>query len=363
MTTSKFCIQQRQQERRRLKKLLAFGFAGSALLHGILVYAFPRWTFESTKLAENPMEITIVDKPEPKPQPQPKPVVEQPKPKSAVEQPKPEPQPQPVVKKPEPQPEPAPPVKPPEPIKTETTPPKPKPKEVLTSPTPAPTPAVASAPVKEKTQPAALSNSSNETNSVSEPSSSSKPDAPDIATGSSAPPPPESGGSEGISCISNCQPEYPASLEGAEGSAEIKLTVDANGNTIGATIVSANSNNQLNRQALLATRKMKFSSSDSSASVRVTVNFTVAGSEYDRVAREAQERQKREAAARQQQQELEQQARQERIERERQVETQQRSQPQPQTTPKPLPQPSENDVDAQMLQKFRDRIERYRVNE
>lgn len=70
---------------------------------------------------------------------------------------------------------------------------------------------------------------------------------------------------------------------------------------------------------------MKFSSPSggNSASVQVKINFTVAGSEYNRIAREQQrereraekERQEQEAA-RQQQLEQERQARQEQLERE-----------------------------------------------
>ena len=69
------------------------------------------------------------------------------------------------------------------------------------------------------------------------------------------------------------------------------------------------SNSQVNRQALLAARQMQFSSpGDNAASVQVKIDFTVEGSEYDRLAREeqerkeqaARERQEQEAAARQQ---------------------------------------------------------------
>ena len=57
MPTSKFCIQQRQQEQQRLKKLLILGFAGSMVLHGILAYALPRWSFDSPTQVEKPMEL------------------------------------------------------------------------------------------------------------------------------------------------------------------------------------------------------------------------------------------------------------------------------------------------------------------
>lgn len=206
--------------------------------------------------------------------------------------------------------------------------------------------------------------------SASSDSSGSNPGTPGtVAIGSSAPPRPEPSTSEGISCVSNCEPEYPAALEGAEGSAGVKLTIDAGGNVIGAKLASANSNSQLNRQALLAARKMKFDSppGGGSASVRVKIDFTVAGSEYDRAARQEQrereqlerERQQQEAA-RQQQLEQEKQARQEQLERERQAETQQQ-QPvlDPSIEPKPMPTTSETEVDSEMLRKFRERIEQH----
>ncbi|NJL51907.1 MAG: energy transducer TonB [Hydrococcus sp. SU_1_0] len=75
----------------------------------------------------------------------------------------------------------------------------------------------------------------------------------------------------GIACVSNCEPEYPDDLEGEEGSAGVKLTIDPNGNVIGAELSSADSNSQVNRQALLAARQMEFSSppGGNAASVQV----------------------------------------------------------------------------------------------
>lgn len=132
------------------------------------------------------------------------------------------------------------------------------------------------------------------------------------------PPPPES-----IKCISNCNPEYPSALQGVEGKATVKVNLDSNGNVLGVSVVGSHSNGEVNRQALLAARKMRFSSPGvNNASVQVSINFTVAGSEFDRIAR-----QKKEAAERQArlEQEKERQARQaqlekERLERQRQLE-------------------------------------------
>jgi hypothetical protein len=53
MSNSQFCIQQRQQEQKRLTKLLIGGFVSSALLHGVLAYALPHWSFKPTEKAKN----------------------------------------------------------------------------------------------------------------------------------------------------------------------------------------------------------------------------------------------------------------------------------------------------------------------
>ena len=191
----------------------------------------------------------------------------------------------------------------------------------------------------------------------------------------SAPPRPEASSepAEGISCIDNCEPEYPSSLDGVEGSAGVKLTIDRNGNVIGAELTTTDSNSQVNRQALLAARQMQFSSpGDSAASVQVKIDFTVEGSQYDRARREEQEKreqakeQQEQEAARQEQLEAEQQARQEQLEREQarqqQQQQQQESTPSPvpeDTLPKPLPTSLE-ELDEERLRKFQERMENYR---
>ena len=369
MTNSQHCLQQRQQEQRRLNKILIAGFISSAAVHGILAYTLPKLSFNPPDKAEEPIEMILVDKPKTKVES--KPVVE----------PKPKP-----VKPPEPvkAQTPPPPVKPPEPIKPQTAPPKPVPKKVLTTPTPAPSQPIVSAPVENKAQAPALSSSfSAPSSSVATNSSSTQTSGtPGSAVAiNSAPPRPESssGSPEGISCVSNCEPEYPASLEGKEGSAGIKLTIDPNGNVVGAELTKPDSNSGVNRQALLAARQMQFSSpGNSSAAVRVNIDFTVEGSEYDHARREAQERAERERReqereqelARQRQLEAERQARQEQLERERQARQQQQQLQQQQqevtppptntqTTPEPLPALSPEELDAERLRKFRERIENY----
>ncbi|MEM9507145.1 MAG: TonB family protein [Cyanobacteria bacterium P01_E01_bin.35] len=363
MSTSKFCIQQRQREQQRLKKLLIFGFAGSAVLHGILAYTLPRWSWESPKQVKEPMELILVDQPKPKPKPkiESKPVVE----------PKPKPKPEPVKAQ-----TPPPPVKPPEPVKTQTPPPKPAPKKVLTTPTPAPSQPIVSVPIRNTAQPPTLSSSFTSPNSsVTSAETSNSPGVPgSVVATNSAPPRPDASndGEEGISCVSNCEPEYPAALDGVEGRAGVKLTIDPKGNVIGVALASPDTNSQVNRQALLAARQMQFSSpGNEAASVQVKIDFTVEGSEYDRLAREAQEKKEQaekerqeQETARQQQLELERQARQEQMERERQArQQQQEAQPQSpaetQPASKPLPTLSEQELDEERLRKFQERMENY----
>ena len=419
MTNSQFCIQQRQREQQRLNRLLIAGFVGSAALHSILAYALPKWSSNSPKQAEEPMELILVDKPKPKVEPKPKPKIESyaerlsegvsfrnPLGKPIVEpKPKPVKPSEPVKAETSP-----PPVKPAEPVAAQTAPPKPEPapksqpappkpapkpepapkpqpapKKVLTNPTPAPSQPIVSIPVENTDRSSSLTSSlsspssSATSNSANNASTIGKPGATGsvVATGS-APPRPEvdDGGEAGISCLSNCEPEYPASLEGVEGSAGIKLTIDSGGNVVGAELVEPHSDSGINRQALLAAQQMQFSSpGNSSAAVRVNIDFTVEGSEYDRAAREAQERREQaekerqeQEAARQQQLEAEQQARQEQLERERQarqeqLQQQQESTPPPAQTevaePKPLPALSPEELDEERLRKFRERIENY----
>ena len=183
-----------------------------------------------------------------------------------------------------------------------------------------------------------------------------------MATNSAPPRPEPSNVSEGISCVSNCEPEYPTALDGVEGSAGVKLTIDPDGNVVGAELADADSNSLVNRQALLAARQMQFSSpGDSSASVQVKIDFTVEGSEYDRAAREEQERREQAELERQEQEA----ARQEQLEQERQAREQEEVEAQPQPSPetkpapKPLPTLSPEELDEERLRKFRERIENY----
>ena len=379
MSNSEFCIQQRHKQKQQIKKLLVFGFASSAVLHGILAYALPRISFKSAQSEKEPMELTLIDKPKPEPKVESKPI--------AKPEPTPAPKPEPVQAK-----TPAPAPKAPEPVKAQTPPPKPvsepptpapepapAPKEVLTTPTPAPSQRIVSAPVANTAQSDSMSSSLSAANSSVAASSSSdssvngKPggNGSVVAIGS-APPRPESNSEpeEGISCISNCEPEYPSALDGVEGSAGVKLTIDPNGNVISVELADADSNSLVNRQALLAARQMQFSSpGDSSASVQVKIDFTVEGSQYDRARREeqeqkeqaAREREEQEAAA-QEQLEAQRQAQQEQLERERQAREQQQQAappPTPEATPEATPALSPAELEEERLRKFKERMENY----
>ena len=191
MSTSKFCIQQRLQEKQKLQRFLLFGLTGSALLHGILAYTFPRWSLESPNKTEKPIELIIVERPKPKVES--KPVV------------KPEPQP---IPKPEPVQAVTPPtpVKQPEPVKPQTNPPKPTPQKVLTSPTPAPSQPVVSVPIEDTTQSPSLSNSLDNSSSpvsISADTGRSSAGVPNgVTVGSSAPPRPQTSIKERITFVS-----------------------------------------------------------------------------------------------------------------------------------------------------------------
>ncbi|MCT0254207.1 MULTISPECIES: energy transducer TonB [unclassified Synechocystis] len=161
---------------------------------------------------------------------------------------------------------------------------------------------------------------------------------------------------EPLRCISQCRPSYPSALQGEEGSAKVLVSVDNGGNVTSVTITDAHANGEVNRQALLAARQMKFTAptGGQSKSVPVVIHFTVAGSDFDRQARERRQQQEelRQAArraeeekanqARQRQLEQERQARQRQLEKEREERLRQlsvESAPSPAAKPSPPPIP------------------------
>ncbi|MGL6338572.1 MAG: energy transducer TonB family protein, partial [Waterburya sp.] len=147
------------------------------------------------------------------------------------------------------------------------------------------------------------------------------------------------------------------------------LTLDNDGNVIGVAIATPDNNMDVNRQALLAARQMQFSSpEEQEATVVVNINFTVEGSEFDRIAKERQEQRERERQAKLEAEREAKERQQQEAARQQQLKQPATTQPQPQpattqpqppdaqTAPKPLPPLLENEVDDEMLQKFRERV-------
>lgn len=123
----------------------------------------------------------------------------------------------------------------------------------------------------------------------------------------------DSGSSSGsgirVQCISGCLPSYPRELAGREGSARLKVVVDRNGNVIEAQVlggtavveflIDSNSNavskteetstyNQIAQAALAAVRQMKFTppASGDRSVVVMRIHFAIAGTDFERRARE-----------------------------------------------------------------------------
>ncbi|MBR8827404.1 MAG: energy transducer TonB [Gomphosphaeria aponina SAG 52.96 = DSM 107014] len=278
MSNSSFCINQRQKEQNQSQKVLALSFVGSVLLHLIILPGLS-WQYEKPSMAEKPIELIMVEQP----------TLEPPKPKE--EKPPEPPKPKPIPK----------PVTPPKPMPLQNQVQKPKPAPTppakVTTPTPL-KPQVERAP-QPMTQVAPSENVVS-TPPVSQNEGEVKPKVgPQIAAREPSAKPEPPAVVEGISCVKNCQPTYPSVLDGAEGSAAVEIVVDENGNVVSVTLVRQNSNSQINQQVLRAASKMKFSSpgSNTRALVQLTVNFTVAGSDFDRQARDRQQQLERERQA------------------------------------------------------------------
>ncbi len=126
----------------------------------------------------------------------------------------------------------------------------------------------------------------------------------------------------GLQCISGCYPKYPPELVGKEGRVLVRLVVDRNGNVIDAQVVKGttvselvsdqNSNlvpqaqqtsidSQIAQAALVAARQMKFAppTRGERMTVMIAINFTMAGSEFERQTRERQTQNEREREAKQ----------------------------------------------------------------
>ena len=362
-----YSIQKRQKEQKQLQKLLIASFVGSALLHGILIVFLLRWLpTQSPVKVKKPIEVILVEKPKPKPietkvvakpKPKPKPKPTPPPQAKIPEPPKPKPTPSPQAKIPEPpkpKPTPSPQAKTAELPKPQRTPP-PKieqPRRILTTSNTRTTNSVFNPPAKTETP------AINKTRSISRPT----PPTTEKTVATYSPPPAVTKPIRRvieISCVANCQPKYPSALNGDEGRAGIRLTIDKNGNVIAAELARAHRNNRLNRQALLAARRMRFNKIDNEAGASVVVNisFTIKGSEFERIAKERQERQQRERQAKL---EAERQRQEQEAARQRQENTRQQQTP----TSKPtIPnQQTEQERQAEILRKFRERINNYQQN-
>jgi len=101
---------------------------------------------------------------------------------------------------------------------------------------------------------------------------------------------PTSSGAARVLCISGCNPEYPSVLNGEEGTAVVRVVLDSNGNVVDSQIAQSGGSNKLNQEALQAATKMKFRVPEgrNSYTVRLPINFTLKGSDFDRKARELQ---------------------------------------------------------------------------
>ncbi|OKH37853.1 hypothetical protein NIES2119_11910 [[Phormidium ambiguum] IAM M-71] len=100
MSISSFCLEQREKEKAALKSILTYSIAGSAALHLLLAFGFALFWPEQPSLADDPIEIVVLDAPEPEPEIK-KPELETPKP---TPQPVVTPTPEKVVVTPTPEP-------------------------------------------------------------------------------------------------------------------------------------------------------------------------------------------------------------------------------------------------------------------
>jgi TonB family protein len=83
-----------------------------------------------------------------------------------------------------------------------------------------------------------------------------------------------------IACKDNCQPEYPDVLDGVEGTAGIKLTLNRDGQVINAAIAISSGNSLLDEEAMKTAKQMEFSKIDHDrAIVQINLSFAVADDE------------------------------------------------------------------------------------
>lgn len=241
MSISSFCIEQREREQEALKKFLAISLVGSAVLHVALAFSI-NWLDQEPEFVDEPIEIIIVEEPEPPPV--------QPKEEKLEETPIPEP---PPVKPPKIQelietkiveaPQPLPP--------TPVTPPKP----VMASSSIAPS----SADSRRFSDNFSGSDSSSVSPAGSEEQGSPTSPGEVVAAGSAPAKPEIREGGGGLRCVRRCNPKYPSSLNGEEGTTIVRIVVDQNGNVVETEVAGNSGNSQVDQEALTAARKMRFS--------------------------------------------------------------------------------------------------------
>ncbi|NER27479.1 MAG: TonB family protein [Symploca sp. SIO1C4] len=157
-----------------------------------------------------------------------------------------------------------------------------------------------------------------------------------VAAGSAPAKPEIREGGGGLLCVRRCNPKYPSSLNGEEGTTIVRVVVDQNGNVVETEVARNSGNSQVDQEALTAAKKMRFSAPAGGGlvAVRVNINFTVEGSEFDRQARERQEQMERERLAREREQAQEE-ARQRKIRQQQEQEAREQAE-----SEEELPQPT-----------------------
>lgn len=357
---------QREKEVHSLKSFLAFSLLGSLALHiGLLASGIGNFLSRTPDLADEPMEVVIVDppkveqvKPQPEPQPQRQPVQppkapvtrspgssrirsQSPPPRAATRIPSPAPRVAPskaiVAKQPQAKPE---------PIQKPVSSVKPEP-----APAPAPAPVKIAAPPKPvQTAPSAVTNqqlkntlteararesqANTSTNTSTNTSINTAPSAPpvgntqgstSVATGSRIRTGTSTGsgsatrgtpqgrgrgagdaegtGSGRLACRECAKPKYPerARRKGIEGSTKVKLEVDDRGNVTDAKVAQSSGNADMDKEAVRAARRWKLK--NPKGGTQGVVAKVDFALEGSQKARRAEERRKRRQARRKRQQE------------------------------------------------------------
>ncbi len=334
MSISSFCIEQREKENEALKKLLLYSLMVSGVVHIGIFFGLNLIPPEE-KIADEPIEIILLEEPEVIPEP------EVPEPPDDLE---PEPEPvetkiQETVRVPLPpniEPEPEPQVSEPEPIpQPQTRVNIPKPSPVIPSPvetepepiarneeiTPSITEPVESTPTDNNNSELLTSNqgTTNSSSGSQGDNNNSGNNTTGTETAAVSPPPtvprqiplPLSAGG---GCAPGKKPEFPRSLanRGIEARPVIRITTDTNGTVVNASISQSSGYPQLDRAALRAASRTRCPKGNIYQG-NVVVSFAQPGTDFERDAlrRQAELERQREAAERQRQAELEQQRRQE----------------------------------------------------